>query len=161
MVADISNPDNNIGRGTSGEKTVLIVDNQPRETAALQKQLALAGFKTEIATTGAGAIKILEEHPPDIVLIEASLSDIDSVEVVAFIRSDLRTCRLPVLAMSVLPHLKGRCLKGGCDDFLQNRSRSSIWLLELERRFGSQYIIHGGVTEERTPRPMSRVNNAG
>jgi DNA-binding response OmpR family regulator len=45
--------------GTSGEKTVLIVDNQPRETAALQKQLAFAGFKTEIATTGAGAIKIL------------------------------------------------------------------------------------------------------
>jgi PleD family two-component response regulator len=82
--------------GTTGEKTVLIVDNQPRETAALQKQLAFAGFKIEIATTGAGAIKILEEHPPDIVLIEASFSDIDSVEVVAFIRSDLRTCRLPV-----------------------------------------------------------------
>ena len=116
--------------GTSGEKTVLIVDNQPRKTAALQKQLAFAGFKTEIATTGAGAIKILEEHPPDIVLIEASLSDIDSVEVVAFIRSDLRTCRLPVLAMSVLPHLKGRCLKGGCDDFLQK----PIKILDLVAR---------------------------
>ena len=64
--------------GTSGEKTVLIVDNQPRETAALQKQLAFAGFKTEIAMTGAGTIKIVEERPPDIVLIEASLSDIDS-----------------------------------------------------------------------------------
>ena len=46
-------PDNSIGRGTASEKTVLIVDNQPRETAALQKQLAFAGFKTEIAMTGA------------------------------------------------------------------------------------------------------------
>jgi PleD family two-component response regulator len=64
--------------GTASEKTVLIVDNQPRETAALQKQLAFAGFKTEIAMTGAGTIKIVEERPPDIVLIEASLSDIDS-----------------------------------------------------------------------------------
>jgi PleD family two-component response regulator len=81
---------------TDSAKTVLIVDNQPRETATLQKQLAFAGFRTEIATTGAGAIKIVEEHPPDIVLLEASLSDIDSVEVVAFIRSDLRTCRMPV-----------------------------------------------------------------
>ena len=81
-----------------------------------------------------GAIKIIEEHPPDIVLIEvlieASLSDIDSVEVVAFVRSDLRTCRLPVLAMSVLPHLKGRCLKGGCDDFLQK----PIKILDLVAR---------------------------
>ena len=125
MVADISNPDNNIGRGTASEKTVLIVDNQ-----LMQKQLAFAGFKTEIGTTGAGAIKIVEEHPPDIVLIEASLSDIDSVEVVTFIRSDLRTCRLPVLAMSVLPHLKGRCLKGGCDDFLQK----PIKILDLVAR---------------------------
>ena len=111
-------------------KTVLIVDNQPREAAALQKQLAFAGFKTEIATTGAGAIKIVEEHPPDIVLIEASLSDLDSVEVVAFIRSDLRTRRLPVLAMSVFVHMKDRCLKGGCDDFVQK----PIKILDLVAR---------------------------
>jgi len=111
-------------------KTVLIVDSQPREAAALQKQLAFAGFKTEIATTGAGAIKIVEEHPPDIVLVEASLSDADSIEVVAFIRSDLRTRRLPVLAMSVFPHMKDRCLKGGCDDFVQK----PIKILDLVAR---------------------------
>ena len=100
-----------------------------------------------------GAIKIIEEHPPDIVLIEvlieASLSDIDSVEVVAFVRSDLRTCRLPVLAMSVLPHLKGRCLKGVATTFSKNRLRSSIWLRESERLFRGQHI-HRRVTEERT-----------
>jgi len=111
-------------------KTVLIVDSQPREAAALQKQLVFAGFKTEIATTGAGAIKIVEEHPPDIVVIEASLSDLDSVEVVAFIRSDLRTRRLPVLAMSVFAHMKDRCLKGGCDDFVQK----PIKILDLVAR---------------------------
>ena len=103
--------------GIDSEKTVLIVDNQPREAAVLQKQLAFAGFKTEIATTGEGAVKILEEHPPDI-------------EVVSFIRSDLRTCRLPVLAMSVFPHMKGRCLKRGCDDFLQK----PIKILDLVAR---------------------------
>ena len=116
--------------GTDSTKTILIVDNQPRETAALRKQLGFAGFKTKIATTGAGAIKIIEEHPPDIVLLEASLSDVDSVEVVAFIRSDLRTRRLPVLAMSVFPHMKGKCLNGGCDDFLQK----PIKILDLVAR---------------------------
>src|SRR5262249_12540676 len=112
------------------EKTGLIVDNQPRETKALKKQLAFAGFRTEIATTGAGAIKIVEERPPDIVLLEASLSDVDSIEVVAFIRSDLRTCRVPVLAMSVFRHMKDRCLKGGCDAFLQK----PIKILDLVAR---------------------------
>jgi DNA-binding response OmpR family regulator len=139
LVADITNPDNNIDVGNDNEKTVLIVDNQPRETAALQKRLAFAGFKTEIATTGAGAIKIVEEHPPDIVLLEASLSDIDSVEVVAFIRSDVRTCRLPVLAMSALGHMKGRCLEGGCDDFLQK----PIKILDLVARIRRALLAAG------------------
>jgi two-component system response regulator MprA len=116
--------------GTSGPKTVLIVDNQPRATAMLQKQLAFAGFKTEVATTGEGAIKIMEASAPDIVLLEASLSDVDSGEVVSFIRSDLRTCRIPVLAMSVLPHMKDRCLKEGCDDFVQK----PIKILDLVAR---------------------------
>jgi DNA-binding response OmpR family regulator len=130
LVADISNPDNNVGVGSDSEKTVLIVDSQPREAAALQKQLTFAGFKTEIATTGEGAVKILEARAPDIVLLDASLSDIDSGEVVVFIRSDLRTCRLPVVAMSVFPHMKGKCLQNGCDDFLQK----PIQILDLVAR---------------------------
>jgi CheY-like chemotaxis protein len=38
------------------EKTILLVDNQPKETAALRKQLEFAGFKTQVAHTGTGAI---------------------------------------------------------------------------------------------------------
>lgn len=119
-----------LGVASDREKTALIFDGQPREAAALQKQLAFAGFKIEIATTGEGAVKILEERAPDIVLLEASLSDIDSGEVVAFIRSDLRTCRLPVVAMSVFPHMKDKCLQNGCDDFLQK----PIKILDLVAR---------------------------
>jgi CheY-like chemotaxis protein len=41
---------------TDTEKTILIVDNQPREIAALRNQLEFAGFKTQVAHTGTGAI---------------------------------------------------------------------------------------------------------
>jgi two-component system phosphate regulon response regulator PhoB len=115
---------------SDNETTVLIVDNQPREAAALQKQLGFAGFRAEIAITGAGAIKILEEHPPDVVLLAASLSDIDSLEVVAFIRNASRTSQIPVLAMSAFPHMNGRCLQGACDDFVQKPIR----ILDLAAR---------------------------
>lgn len=130
------------------EKTVLIVDNQPREAVALQKQLAFAGFTTEIATTGEYAVKILEAHPPDIVLLEASLSDIDSGEVVAFIRSDLRTCRLPVLAMSVFPHMKGRCLKGGCDGLPSKTDQNPRSRGSNQKGSSVAAVIHVSGTEE-------------
>jgi DNA-binding response OmpR family regulator len=129
-LADGPGLDNNWSVASAKETTVLIVDSQPRETAVLQKQLGFAGFKTEIAITGEGAIKILEEHPPDVVLLEASLSDIDSLEVVAFIRNASRISRVPVLAMSAFPHMKGRCLQGGCDDFVQK----PIKILDLAAR---------------------------
>ena len=102
---------------TDTKKTILIVDNQPRETAALHKRLEFAGFKTQIAHTGTGAINKIEEQPPDLVLLEVSLSDIDALEVVSFIRNDSKNCLIPVLAMSAFPHMKDRSLRGGCNDF--------------------------------------------
>lgn len=104
---------------TDTEKTILIVDNQQRETAALRKQLEFAGFKTQVAHTGTGAINKIEEHPPDVVLLEVSLSDIDALEVVSFIRNNSKNCLIPVLAMSAFPHMKDRSLRGGCNDFFQ------------------------------------------
>jgi len=100
-------------------KTILIVDNQQREAAALRKQLEFAGFKTQVAHTGTGAISQIAEHPPDVVLLEVSLSDIDALEVVSFIRNDSKNCLIPVLAMSAFPHMKDRSLRGGCNDFFQ------------------------------------------
>ena len=104
---------------TDTEKTILIVDNQQRETAALRKQLEFAGFNIQVAQTGTGAINKIEEHPPDIVLLEVSLSDIDALEVVSFIRNNSKNCLIPVLAMSVFPHMKDRSLRGGCNHFFQ------------------------------------------
>jgi len=115
---------------TETEKTILIVDNQPREIAALRKQLEFAGFKTQVAHTGTGAINKIEEHPPDIVLLEVSLSDIDALEVVSFIRNVSKNCLIPVLAMSVFPHMKGKSLRGGCNDFFQK----PIQILDLIAR---------------------------
>ena len=104
---------------TAAEKTILIVDNQPTDTAALRKQLELAGFKTQVAHTGSGAINKIKEHPPDVVVLEVSLYDIDALEVVSFIRNDSKNCLIPVLAMSAFPHMKDRSLRGGCNDFFQ------------------------------------------
>lgn len=115
---------------TDTEKTILIVDNQHRETAALRKQLEFAGFKTQVAHTGTGAINKIEEHPPDIVLLEVNLSDIDALEVVSFIRNNSNNCLIPVLAMSALPHMKDRSLRGGCNDFFQK----PIKILDLVAR---------------------------
>jgi CheY-like chemotaxis protein len=101
------------------EKTVLIVENQPNYAQLLVKQLLFAGLKPVVAITGEGAIKKVAECRPDLILMEAELSDMDIMEFISLLRQRPEADDVPVVAMSVFPHLKSKCLEGGCNDFLQ------------------------------------------
>ena len=100
-------------------KTVLIVENQPNYTQLLVKQLLFVGLNPVVAITGEGGIKKLAECHPDLILMAAELSDMNIVEFISLLRQRPKADRVPVIAMSVFPHLKSKCLEAGCNDFLQ------------------------------------------
>ena len=100
-------------------KTVLIVENQPNYTQLLIKQLLFAGLKPVVAITGEGGIKKVAECRPDLILMEGELSDMDIMEFISLLRQRPEADGVPVVAMSMFPHLKSKCLEGGCNDFLQ------------------------------------------
>ena len=101
------------------QKTVLIVENQPNYTQLLVKQLLFAGLKPVVAITGEGGIKKVAECRPDLILMEAELSDMDIVEFISLLRQRPEADGVPIVAMSAFAHLKSKCLEGGCNDFLQ------------------------------------------
>ena len=101
------------------QKTVLIVENQPNYTQLLVKQLLFAGLKPVVAITGEGGIKKVAECRPDLILMEAELSDMDIMEFISLLRQRPKADNIPVVAMSVFPHLKSKCLEAGCNNFLQ------------------------------------------
>ena len=101
------------------QKTVLIVENQPNYTQLLVKQLLFAGLKPVVAITGEGGIKKVAECHPELILMEAELSDMDVVEFISLLRQRPEADDVPVIAMSGFSHLKSKCLECGCNDFLQ------------------------------------------
>ena len=100
-------------------KNVLIVDKQPKELAYLERQLTMAGFAVRYTRTGAGAIRNVEEHAPDVMIIEIDLSDMSGTDVIRIIRENPARALIPIIAISALPHMKDRCLDVGCDQFMQ------------------------------------------
>jgi CheY-like chemotaxis protein len=112
-----------MGATGNAARYVLIVDNQAIQAAQLERQLRYLGLTVRVAKTGAGALKRLEEHTPDLVLLEVNLSDMDGLEVVDFMRNDPKSYRVPVIAMSALPHNRDRCLQSGCNEFIQKPFR--------------------------------------
>jgi two-component system, OmpR family, KDP operon response regulator KdpE len=107
------------GMANESGKTILIVENQPNYTQLLVKQLLFAGLDPVVAITGEGGLRKVAERHPAMILLEVGLSDMDGMEFVSLLRQRPEADKIPIVAMSVFPHLKSKCLQGGCNDFLQ------------------------------------------
>lgn len=99
-------------------KMVLIVGKRPSYTQSLVNQILSAGFKPVVAITAEGGLRKAEERHPALILLEVELPDRDGLRFVSEMRRNREADRIPIIAMSALPHLKSRCLELGCDDFL-------------------------------------------
>ncbi len=81
---------------------VLIVDDNDRNRKLAGDVLRLAGFRTLEAVTAAQAIALASEYLPDIILMDLRLPDMDGTDAVRILRTEPRTSRIPVVALSAL-----------------------------------------------------------
>jgi two-component system cell cycle response regulator DivK len=82
---------------------VLIVDDNDRNRKLAGDVLRLAGFRTLEAVTAAEAIALASARQPDVILMDLRLPDLDGTEAARTLRSDPRTSRIPVVALTALP----------------------------------------------------------
>jgi two-component system, OmpR family, response regulator len=77
---------------------ILVVDDDPdiRRLAALALE-RLGGFRVSVAASGAEALEVAREKPPDVVLLDVSMPGADGPETLLALRSNPATCRLPVI----------------------------------------------------------------
>jgi len=54
-------------------KKILIADDEPNIVTALEFLLQRNGYEVYIARTGEGALKLVEEHKPDLVLLDVMM----------------------------------------------------------------------------------------
>jgi two-component system response regulator RegA len=79
-------------------RSLLVVDDDPTLCGALAATLEACGPRVAIAETAAQAIRMLEQGPPDVVLLDLSLPDGDGFDVLDAVE---RTTPMPVVvAMS-------------------------------------------------------------
>jgi two-component system cell cycle response regulator DivK len=81
---------------------VLIVDDNHRNRKLAGDVLRLARFRTLEAGTAAEGIALASEHLPDVILMDLRLPDLDGTEAVRMLRAQLRTSRIPVVALTAL-----------------------------------------------------------
>lgn len=79
---------------------VLIVDDEEDLAAAVEALLKRRGFRTYKVHDGKAAVAAVQELLPDLVLLDYELPELDGLQVLAQLRSDPATARIPVVLNS-------------------------------------------------------------
>ncbi|HET6152824.1 MAG TPA: response regulator [Marmoricola sp.] len=97
--------------------TVLVVDDEPQLLRALSINLRARGYEVHAAPTGADALRLAAAHPPDVVVLDLGLPDMDGTEVVAGLRG---WTDVPVLVLSGRSDSSDKvdALDAGADDYV-------------------------------------------
>jgi len=99
---------------------ILVVDDDPDILQFVQMNLELDGFRVDVADGGQSALDQAAERPPDLMLLDIMMPEIDGLTVLRRMRSDPPTASVPVIILTARSLAEDR-VKGldlGADDYI-------------------------------------------
>jgi class 3 adenylate cyclase/CheY-like chemotaxis protein len=105
---------------TATPPRILVVDDTPENIRLLDAVLSPRGYTVDAVSSGAQALdRLAAEPPPDLVLLDIVMPEIDGYEVCRRIRATPATELLPVVMITASSgEEKLRALEAGADDFV-------------------------------------------
>jgi two-component system response regulator MprA len=96
---------------------ILVVEDDGRLAATLQRVLEAEGHEVELAVDGLEALRLARARPPDLVVLDVMLPGLDGIGVCRRLRA---TARFPILLLTALGGTEERVrgLDSGADDYL-------------------------------------------
>ena len=99
---------------------ILIVDDERHNRQLLELMLLPEGFHLRTAASGAEALAMVAEQPPDLILLDIMMPGMDGYEVAAKLKGNFATKNIPVIMVTALDDREARMLglSVGAEDFL-------------------------------------------
>ena len=96
---------------------VLVVDDEPQILRALRINLRVRDYDVHVAASGTEALEIAGRYPPDLVILDLGLPDLDGVEVIHGLRG---WSKAPIIVLSGRADSsdKVEALDAGADDYI-------------------------------------------
>lgn len=101
------------------QPTILVVDDMPQNVRLLEALLVPLGYTVLTATNGHEALQRVAEQPPDVVLLDIVMPEMDGHEVCKRLRENPETRLLPIVMLTASPDEdRVKALEAGADDFI-------------------------------------------
>ena len=99
---------------------ILVVDDEPLNRKLIQAMLKPQGYEVALAEDGADCLAKVEADPPDLILMDIMMPNMNGFEVVTELKSRDHLALIPVVMVTALQDINDRvkALEVGADDFL-------------------------------------------
>ena len=106
--------------GADGDKARILVADDNADMRAYLARILGQAYRVEVVADGRAALDRILAAPPDLVLTDVMMPELDGFALLAALRGDLRTRSLPVVMLSARAGAEARIegLRAGADDYL-------------------------------------------
>lgn len=100
--------------------SILIVDDQPDLAGMMADLLGDAGYATRTVDNGRAALAEVQADPPDLLLLDVHMPELDGFEVATMLKADPATATIPIIMVSAQEGRGSRLigLESGAEDYL-------------------------------------------
>ncbi|MEL7038015.1 MAG: diguanylate cyclase [Cyanobacteria bacterium J06592_8] len=131
----------NTPSASSPPDNILIVDDQPENIKILTKMLSRAGYKLRQAINGKLALISASSKPPDLILLDIMMPEMDGYEVCRRLKENIETSEIPIIFLSALDELSNK-MKGfevGGVDYITKPFQFQEVLMRVKLHLSLQY----------------------
>jgi PleD family two-component response regulator len=99
---------------------ILVVDDEEHIRKIVRFQLEKAGYTVETAEDGVEALKAIEAAPPDLVLLDLMMPNMDGYEVCRRLKSNYQTNHIPIIMVTAKADLENKLqgFEDGANDYI-------------------------------------------
>lgn len=116
--------------GNSNKKTIMVVDDDANIRQLLRQQLETEGYAVKEAKNGREAVTEVKKEPPDLIILDVLMPDMNGFDVAAILKNDPMTASIPIAINSGVED-KQRGYRIGVDRYFIKSSDSEVMLEEI------------------------------
>ena len=135
--------------------SILIVDDEAQNRRLLEALLLPEGYLTQTASSGQEALDAVAVRPPDLILLDVMMPDMDGLQVARALKANPATSNIPIIIVTAQIDRAARIagLNAGAEEFLTKPvDRAELWLrvrnLLRLKSFGDFLISHSALLEQ-------------
>ena len=123
---------------------ILVVDDEAINLKLVSRLLEMEGYEVITAQSGEASLRLIEQTPPEMALLDVMMPDMDGYELCRRLRQNPRTAGIPIVMLTAMvdenDRLKG--IEAGADDCLPKPFNVELMRALLARLL--QDRNHGG-----------------